>query len=68
MKLLADVISSKLQIYHLFYLFFSLFFPLPPVSVCVKSAEYCLHLIYGPLLTNSYQVPTSPFLMQLMSE
>lgn len=65
MKLLADVISSKLQIYHLFFLSLFFFFP---VSVCVKSAEYCLSLIYGPLLTNSYQVPTSPFLMQLMSE
>lgn len=44
------------------------FFFHPRKCVCMKSAESCLSVIYDPLLTTSYQVPTSPFLMQFMSE
>lgn len=56
MKLLADVISSKLQIYHLFFL--SLFFFLPSERVCEISRilpEFDLWPTFDQLLSGSHK-------------
>lgn len=59
MKLLADVISSKLQIYHLFFsIFFFLFFFPPSERVCEISRilpAFDLWPTFDQLLSGSHK-------------